>query len=77
MHLADEHHLESRFVVSGSIQIDEAIHLLKLLLTIGRNHYLRNARYRHMIRCLDDTVALVFRHNANYGILRARLPEVF
>lgn len=77
MHLADKHHLAGHLIVSGSIQIDKAGHLFELLLTIGGNKNLRDARYRHMIRGLDDAVALVLRHNANYSIFRTRLPKVF
>ena len=77
LHLADEHNLARRFIVWTCIQIDKTIHLFEFLLTIGRNVYLGNARYRYMVRGLNDAVTLVLCHDTYHGILRTLLPKVF
>ena len=76
LYLADKHHLAGHVVwVVTLSEIDKATHFLQPVLIIGRNAYLRQARHRDMVYRLDDAVALVFGHEAHYGILHAILPD--
>ena len=77
LHLADEHQFPRVLVIIPSTQIDETVHLLQFLFPIGRHTNLRDARYRNVIRRLDDTVALILGDNTYGGFFRTRLPNIF